>query len=66
MNNAQRIARALRVIDEYDTQNNTDSDAATTLTDILTDFIHYCDAAEINFDSAVNMATIHFEAETGQ
>ena len=56
--NTQRARRCAHALTTY-----CDDDLRTNLVDFLTDAMHWCDQNDEDFDAAVNMARMHFEAE---
>lgn len=63
--NEMRAHRAWQVARRYH-QECDDSDGDTThetITDLLTDPMHFCDEQGIGFDSCLRMANRHYDAE---
>ena len=64
--NEQRAERAWKAATRYQQAANGDSDgdiADETITDLLTDLMHFCDEQGIDFESCLRMANMHYEAE---
>lgn len=40
-------------------------DPETTLIDLLTNLLHFCDQTSVDFDNCLRISRGHFEAETG-
>ena len=59
--NIQKAHRAGEVLDFYDEIDGTDPDS--NVVDLLADLMHYCARTAWNFDSALETARMHFEAE---
>ena len=60
--NVGRAHRAGEVLDYYDANERADPDS--NVVDLLADLMHYCArTANWNFDSALETARMHFEAE---
>lgn len=63
--NARRAAAALGALAWFTEQGHGDpADPEATLTDLLTDLMHYCDATDLDFGRAAQMARIHHFEET--
>lgn len=62
--NRDRAARGALVVDAYMDTNGADT-VTTTVIDILSDLMHYCDTpeAETSFAEALRMAQLNYEAE---
>lgn len=58
-----RIGRVEHIIDvyQYDYRNGGEPDS--TLSDVLADMLHYCEANDFDFDDLVRMGRAHYEDE---
>jgi hypothetical protein len=64
--NEQRAERAWKAATRYQQAVHGDSDGDITdetITDLLTDLMHLCDAHEFDFDACLRMANTHHDAE---
>lgn len=60
MSNDKRIERTHRAISvAYDRKEGND----VVVTDMLTDLRHWCDCYAVDFEQALSMSEIHYEAE---
>ena len=65
--NIDRAGRAGEIVMTYALRNGTTLDgAATNLTDLLTDLMHYAALKDLDFDNCPRIASWHFDAENGR
>lgn len=66
MDNYTRLQRATALLNTYDSMPSVEHGApsAQHLADILTDLRHLAADYDIDFDAAVQVSEMHFEAET--
>lgn len=64
--NAQRAQLAAAILDEYETRLNDQSglqSADESMTDLLSDLLHFCQREGVSFDACLTSAVLHFECE---
>jgi hypothetical protein len=62
--NGDRADSARRAIEYFGQQRGMDTDGETLAIDLLTDILHFLHSKGIDPQKTVNMAMMHFEAET--
>ena len=62
---AERVQKILKAYAEemYGTDDPDPEELLTAAGDLLADFLHYCSQEELDFDDAIRVARMHFEAE---
>lgn len=58
LTNTDRADRALMALEGYDNGSNEED-----VIDLVTDLMHYCDLEDVDFETIIEMARFHFEAE---
>lgn len=61
--NAERADWAAAALCQFECATGTDYDDA--LADLLCDLMHWCDRNDFDFDAAMSIARMHYDAETG-
>lgn len=61
--NGNRADAARQAIEYFGQQRGMDMDEETLSIDLLTDILHFLHSMEIDPETSVNMAMMHFEAE---